>query len=258
MAIARLSNVKPARYVVAEPDAGGSPPAAGLFSAAMAALATAFGDPTRREIFLYLRSNPGATVSDIATAFSLHPNVARHHLDRLGAGGYIRGEVFRAKGVSGRPSKHFYVERDESSVELLTRRDDLLVLLLRESLARLKEDEAEEMAVGVGQEYGRSLAFTMSPADGQRSVRAAMHAIADTLTAHGFAAHAEDRGDSTSVISEHCPFGDAANDFPVLCAVERGMISGLLAGLCGTNDDDRTPIILTSKARGDDSCAVSA
>ena len=51
------------------------------------------------------------------------------------------------------------------------------------------------MAAHVGEEYGRSLAARMTPSEGQRTVRAAMHVVAETLTAHGFAAHAEDRGD---------------------------------------------------------------
>ena len=51
------------------------------------------------------------------------------------------------------------------------------------------------MAERLGEDYGRVLAERMEPGEGQRSVRAAMHAIADALTAHGFAAHAEDRGD---------------------------------------------------------------
>ncbi|MHB8318926.1 MAG: helix-turn-helix transcriptional regulator [Acidimicrobiales bacterium] len=257
--------MKPARYAASKSQTAGamshderSRDHSRLFPAAMTALVNAFGDPTRREIFLYLRSNPGMTVSQIADAFSLHPNVARHHLDRLGAGGYVRGEVLRNKGVSGRPSRHFYVTGDDSSIELLSRRDDLLVNLLREALARMRPDEAEEMAAKVGEEYGRSLAYAMSPSEGQRSVRAAMHYIADALTAHGFAAHAEDRGDSTSVVSEHCPFGDAANDYPVLCAVERGMISGLLKGLCRDEDVSPSTIVLTSRARGDDICAASA
>ena len=97
---------------------------------------------------------------------------------------------------------------------------------------------AETMAERVGEEYGRRLAGQMSPAESQRSVRTAMHAIADTLTAHGFAAHAEDQGATTAVVADNCPFGDAATQHPVLCAVDRGMVKGLLAGLCG---DDPGP-----------------
>ena len=54
----------------------------------------------------------------------------------------------------------------------------------------------------------------MTPTEGQRTVRAAMHVVADTLTAHGFAAHAEDRGDTTAVVAEQCPFGDASTHQP--------------------------------------------
>ena len=106
--------------------------------------------------------------------------------------------------------------------------------------------------------FGRVLAERMEPGEGQRSVRGAMHAIADTLTAHGFAAHAEDRGDSTAVVAENCPFGDAASQHPVICAVDRGMVTGLLAGLCGSASKQALPVILSSRARGDAACTASA
>ena len=54
----------------------------------------------------------------------------------------------------------------------------------------------------------------MTPSEGQRTVRAAMHVVAETLTAHGFAAHAEDRGEKTAVVAEQCPFGDASTHQP--------------------------------------------
>jgi predicted ArsR family transcriptional regulator len=84
-----------------------------------------------------------------------------------------------------------------------------------------------------------------------------MHAIADTLTAHGFAAHAEDDGATTTVVADNCPFGDAASRYPVLCAVDRGMVKGLLAGLCG-DDPATVPVVLSSsRARGHDECAAA-
>ena len=61
----------------------------------------------------------------------------------------------------------------------------------------------------------------------------AINAVADALTAHGFAAHAEARGSSLAIINEHCPFGGAAMNNPVICAVDRGMVRGMLAGLYG-------------------------
>ena len=227
------------------------------FAAAVTAVTSAFGDPTRREIYLFVRVNPGATATEVAAHFSLHPNVARHHLERLAAGGYVDVTMERADGGgAGRPSKRFRAIGHDPTLDLLTRRDDLLVLLLREALQMLGPVEAEGMAERVGEEYGRQLAGQMSPGDGQRSLRTAMHAIADTLTAHGFAAHAEDQGTATAVVADNCPFGDAASQYPVLCAVDRGMVNGLLAGLCG-DDPGAVPVVLSSsRARGDDACSA--
>ena len=44
-----------------------------------------------------------------------------------------------------------------------------------------------------GEDYGRSLAASMAPGEGHRSLQVALHAVADALTAHGFAAHTESR-----------------------------------------------------------------
>ena len=230
----------------------------GRFSAAVAAVAAAFGDPTRRDIFLHVRAAPGVTATEVAATFSLHPNVARHHLQRLVDGGYLRVETGRNPSGAGRPSKRYFCVEEELSLGLMQRRDDLLMRLLGEAMSRLGPAEAEEMAALVGEEYGRSLAARMTPTEGQRTVRAAMHVVAETLTAHGFAAHAEDRGETTAVIAEQCPFGDASNTNPVLCAVDRGMVKGLLAGLCGSAAQHALPVILSSRARGDEACTASA
>lgn len=241
-------------------DQRGSDPSDSRFSAAVAAVTAAFGDPTRREIYLHVRSNPATTASEVASVFSLHPNVARHHLDRLAAGGYLDVTLERSPlAGAGRPSKRYRATDGPGSdptVDLLGRRDELLVSLLGEALTLLGPGEAEKMAERVGEQYGRSLADRMEPGEGQRSLRAAMHTVADALTAHGFAAHAEDRGTLTAVVAEHCPFGETASQHPVLCAVDRGMVRGLLAGLCGELEPGTTPVVLSSRARGDDACAA--
>ena len=79
------------------------------FSATVAAITAAFGDPTRRDIYLFARaSDRGVTATEVAEKFELHPNVARHHLDKLAAGGYVDVHVERAEGAgAGRPSKHY-------------------------------------------------------------------------------------------------------------------------------------------------------
>jgi len=59
-----------------------------------------------------------------------------------------------------------------------------------------------------------------------------------------------------AIINEQCPFGDTAAQHPVICAVDRGMVRGLLAGVCGTTADEPVQVVLSSRARGDDACAA--
>lgn len=221
----------------------------------VAAVTAAFGDPTRRDIYLFARSRGDVTAAEVAGRFDLHSNVARHHLDKLAAGGYL--EVVAGRGAdprgAGRPSKRYRAVREATeALAFPPRRDDLLVALLSRALGLLEPGQAECLAEAVGEDYGRALAAHLGPAQGQRSLRAALHTVAEALTAHGFAAHAEVRGASLAVVSEHCPFGDAAVVHPVICAVDRGMVRGMLAGLSGV----AIPVTMSSRARGDDACAA--
>jgi len=225
------------------------------FAAAVSAVTSAFGDPTRRDIYLYAReSHDGVTATAVAEKFALHPNVARHHLDKLAAGGYLEVTVNRSAHTgAGRPSKHYKASAIVEPLDVHTRRDDHLATLLGRALALLPAAEAEKLAEGVGEEYGRSLAERMSPGDVHRSFKSALAAVADALTAHGFAAHAEARGTSLRIISDQCPFGNAAHEHPVMCAVDRGMVRGMLAGLYG----DTMPVTESSRAMGDGACVTS-
>ncbi|TMK85664.1 MAG: hypothetical protein E6G57_13405 [Actinobacteria bacterium] len=225
------------------------------FSAAVTAVTSAFGDPTRREIYLVAReSETGVTASEVAERFELHPNVARHHLDKLAAGGYLEVAVARAAHAGvGRPSKRYRVTTKTMGLEFPARRDDLLVTLLGRALELVPQAKAEVMAEAVGIEYGQALAASMAPGDGHRSFQAALHAVADALTAHGFAAHAESRPGSLAIIAESCPFGDAAVQHPVICAVDRGIVKGMLAGLYG----DTVPHTEASRPQGDDICVTA-
>src|SRR5436305_13193596 len=85
------------------------------------------------------------------------------------------------------------------------------------------------------------------------SFQAELRAVADALTAHGFAAHAEKSGNALRIVSEHCPFGDAAIEHPVICAVDRGLVKGMLAALYG----DAEAATKSSLPMGDDVCVTS-
>jgi predicted ArsR family transcriptional regulator len=234
---------------------GSSPLTPTEFSAAVNAITSAFGDPTRRDIYLWARdADDGVTAGEVAERFELHPNVARHHLEKLAAGGYLEAGAGRAGGSAGRPSKRYRVTERSAALELPVRQDDLIVTLLGAALSRLSDDVAEQLAEEVGAEYGRAMAAGVrSGDDPTRSFRSALHTVADALSAHGFAAHAESRDGRLRIVSEHCPFGDAAIEHPVICAVDRGMVRGMLAALYG----ETSPETAASVARGDDVCVTT-
>jgi predicted ArsR family transcriptional regulator len=259
--------------------AGGGPDDPG-FTAAVSAITDAFGDPTRRRIYLFLRHHTGgegATASEVSAEAGVHPNVARHHLDKLAAGGYVEvaarhvGEV--AGRRAGRPSKRYVAVPVDAAELPPVRSDDLVLALLGQALARLPQAEAEAMAEEVGATYGRTLAAGLTGDDeghagaaGQRSLRSAMQSVAAALTAHGFAARAIDpsassepprRGvDKLRIVSDHCPFGTVASDHPVLCAVDRGLVRGMLTSLYPAGGD-LAVATESSKARGDTICATA-
>ena len=134
------------------------------FASAVTAITSAFGDPTRRDIYLFAHEpSDGVTAAEVAERFDLHPNVARHHLDKLAAGGYLEVAVDRAGDAgAGRPSKRYRASRaSRSTLELPVRHDDLLITLLGRALALVPRDQAEAMAEEVGVEYGRVMAAAM-------------------------------------------------------------------------------------------------
>lgn len=224
-----------------------------LFTATVTSLTHSFGDNTRRKVYLYLRENPGATATELATHCEVHANVIRHHLERLTEGGYVTFDNV-PKTTVGRPAKGYRILDDTLRTEGSVRRDALLVALLEMALERLGPDASEAMAHDVGLAYGRTLTEAVGASDTTRTVKTAMVSIAGMLTAHGFNARAEGNDVSSSVVSDNCPFGAAAQHHPVLCAVDRGLISGMLEGF----GVEHTNVTLTSRALGDDTCSVTA
>jgi len=224
------------------------------FASAVTAITSAFGDPTRRKIYLYAHAQEnGVTATETAKQFDLHANVARHHLDKLSSGGYLEVTMAKPSGGVGRPSKRYRTTQPEVRLEVQVRHDDILVSLLGKALAMLPPEAAETMAEEVGVEYGKAMADSIEPGATHRSFQGALHAVADALSAHGFAARAEKAdGDDLQIVAEHCPFGDAVVEYPVICAVDRGIVKGMLSELYGPTATDTA----SSKSQGDEVCVT--
>jgi predicted ArsR family transcriptional regulator len=197
----------------------------------IADLASSLGDATRRGIYITVRESPEAvTANQIAALFDIHPNVARHHLDRLVDDGYLSVAKRRPEGRTGpgagRPANHYTATSKEVSVQFPARRYDLLSELLVRVIEEIAPDNAGAIAERVGREYGRELAGEIGmPTDAGFEVAA--QAVARAMMGVGFdtEAHVDER----LLVTSFCPFGTTATNHPeIVCKLDQGIVRGLM------------------------------
>ncbi|MCL5048620.1 MAG: helix-turn-helix domain-containing protein [Firmicutes bacterium] len=225
------------------------------FTAMVSAITAAFGDQTRREIYLYISENEGKTAAEVAEVFGLHPNVARHHLEKLLAGGYLEVSLTHHTPGAGRPAKLYQKSHLMRQSELLPKADTLIITLLKKLIESIPAETLDVIAYQVGWEYGKSLTLNMSAGESMKSLRSAMVTIANALTSLGFSAHTKQESGRTEIIRDVCPFGNLAAGTPALCSIDKAIVEGMLAGLCGPGGQT---VIMSSKAKGDLSCSTLA
>lgn len=222
------------------------------FDQQLSDLTGSLGDATRRGIYLAVREAPEPmTAAQIAPLFGIHPNVARHHLDRLVADDYLQVSHRRRGGRrgpgAGRPAKHYEPTSKEVSLQFPARRYDLLSELLVRVVERIAPEDAAGVAEEVGREYGRELAAEIGlPEDA--GFDAAAQAVAGAMMGVGFdtAANIDDR----MLVTSYCPFGKTATNHPeVVCRLDQGIVKGLLEGA------SQAPVaIVTPHRRAEDDC----
>jgi predicted ArsR family transcriptional regulator len=195
-------------------------------------LTSALGDPTRRAIYIAVReSGEPMTSADLAALFDIHPNVARHHLDKLASDGYLRVTHKRASGRSGpgagRPAKCYEVSTKPIDVHFPSRRPDLLVDLLVRLIGQIAPTDIATIAEDVGRQYGRELAAEIGTPDDEGYAEA-IKAVASAMSGLGFGVTADSSQGVERLLTSHCPFGSAAmGHADVVCSLDRGIVGGL-------------------------------
>jgi predicted ArsR family transcriptional regulator len=201
------------------------------FDRQVGALTASLGDATRRGIYIATREAPeSVTAAEVAGLFDIHPNVARHHLDRLVDDGYLQVSHRRPAGRrgpgAGRPAKHYEATDKDVAVQFPARRYDLLAELLARVVERLAPDHAGEIAQIVGMEYGRELAAEIGMPD-DRGYEAATAAVAKAMMGVGF--DTEAKPSDHLLVTHFCPFGETATKHPELvCKLDQGIVRGLM------------------------------
>lgn len=196
-------------------------------------LTSSLGDPTRRAIYIAIReSAEPVTTSKVAALFDIHPNVARHHLDRLAGDGFLKVAAERRLGTTGagRPAKAYEATSKEVTVHFAPRRFEMLTEMLFQVLAELAPQEGlAEVAEKVGRAYGERLAAEIGAPD-DPGYEDAVQAVASAMTGLGFSVDPDIEGQR--LLTSHCPFGETATSHPeVICSLDRGIVAGLFGGL---------------------------
>ena len=228
----------------------------------VSAVTNAFGDPTRREIYLFVRDAgaAGVTAGEVAEHFELHPNVARHHLEKLTGGGYLVVEIAQRAGRRHRARRRPPVEalprrsaRRHARAPAQARRPARRAARRARS-TRSGPTQAEALADEVGFEYGRDARRAHGPHRGPPLGAAPRSARSPTRSPRTGSPRTPRRtAAGSTIVSECCPFGETAQQYPhVVCALDRGMIRGMLAGLYG----ETSPQFETSRPDGDDHCVA--
>jgi len=214
-------------------------------------LTSSLGDPTRRAIYIAVReSAEPLTTSTVAELFGIHPNVARHHLDRLADDGYLKVSHRRPSGKggpgAGRPAKCYEATTKEVSVHFAPRRFEMLVDMLIRVLDEVAPENVGQVAESVGRAYGKELAAEIGVPD-EPGYDGAVQAVASAMTGLGFSVDPDVEGQR--LLTSHCPFGAAATSHPeVICSLDRGIVAGLFGAL----SYDCNPVIIPHTDLADD------
>lgn len=215
-------------------------------------LTAALGDPTRRAIYIAVReSAEPLTTSQVAALFEIHPNVARHHLDRLADEGYLKVSHRKPTGTekAGRPAKSYEGTDKEVTVHFAPRRFEMLAEMLFQVIEELDADNVSDIAEQVGRSYGEQLASEIGAQD-EPGYDDAVQAVATAMTGLGFSMDPDVAGQR--LLTSHCPFGETATNHPeVICSLDRGIVTGLFGALSFPCD----PVVIPHK-RLDQDCVT--
>jgi predicted ArsR family transcriptional regulator len=202
--------------------------AGGSFDEQIEELTGALGDATRRGIYVMIReSHEPVTAAQIAKAFDIHPNVARHHLERLLTNDFIRvSERPVTEPTAGRPAKRYEITDKAVSVQYSASKYDTLAGLLREVIDRLDDGRALEVAEQVGHEYGRRLGAEIGIPEDEGYEIAAL-AVARAMMGRGLGASTvpgENR-----IVAQFCPLrDDDEEESSIIRQIDHGIVQGLL------------------------------
>jgi predicted ArsR family transcriptional regulator len=205
--------------------------------------------PTRGQVARLILELGPSTAATLGGRLGLTPAAIRRHLDNLLAEGLIETRTARTYGNRGRgrPAKVFVItDAGRSAFEHAY--DDLASNALR----FLAETAGPEAIAEFARRQVSDLERRYAPAVARGDLRSRVQALAEALSADGYAASAGPAPaigpvESEQLCQHHCPVAHVAAEFPQLCEAETEAFGRLLG----------TPVQrLATIAHGDGICTT--
>ena len=185
---------------------------------------------TRDRVSALLMEHGPQTATELATLLGISPAAVRRHLDALVATGRVEERLSRdAQRGRGRPARRFHLT-DAGRSSFPHAYDDLALTALRYVAAAGGADAvravAEQQLAGLEQRCSTAVEQATRGHGGAPVDRA--QALAEALTAEGYAATASALSGGGQLCQHHCPVAHVAAEFPQLCEAETAVIGRLV------------------------------
>ncbi len=201
-------------------------------------LTSALADPTRFSIYQHVAASKDAlTVQEIADQFSIHPNVARLHLNKLEDVDLIKSFPDKT-GKGGRPSRLYALSDQVVSLQFPPRDYQLLADLAIESLLTFGE-AGEQALIKMGHRMGLEMAkramaqHPVNPAvDSDETILAHINRL---VIAQGLKPDIESIDENNIRFRvNNCTFSETAKRFPnSVCKMHNAMLTGIFQAFFG-------------------------
>lgn len=207
---------------------------------------------TRHRIMLHVLKHGPVSATDISEEFGLSTAGVRRHLDNIVGEGLAEIVSVSKSGQRGRPAKLFRLT-DAGRAHFGHDYDTLALLALRALKQTGGEAAVENFAAERIHDILADVAHPCpdsekpqgtcecsdstasqpkldapSGSDDADELVARAQAIAEALTANGYAASVGNAAGGVQICRHHCPIQDVAHEFPELCAAEHRVVAELL------------------------------
>jgi predicted ArsR family transcriptional regulator len=182
---------------------------------------------TRNRVAQLLLERGAATASELGVALGLSSAAIRRHLDAMLADGLVEGRERPPRGRRGRgrPAKVFTLT--EAARESLPHTYDGLAVAALRWIAE-QGGPAAVTAFAAAQVAPLEERCRTAMAEAGVDPLARAEALAEALTAEGYAAGASTIASGGQLCQHHCPVAHVAAEFPQLCEAETRVISRLV------------------------------